>query len=143
MAANAAVELFNGGAKALEQGFKHRFGPYSRFGLRMEIGVKSVRRVKGSEEDFIPEKHIVVRPLFRDAWSRAIVLLQMAINENRTLTITTPDKPIRQLSKSELVRWPPLELIRLRAREKRSGWPKRLSRTKKRRASIMLDRARR
>jgi hypothetical protein len=102
VAANEAIELFNGGAEALERGFKHRFGPFLRFGLRLEVAAKSIRRVKGGEEDFVPERHIVLRSRFRDAWSQAIVLLQIAINENRTFTITTPDKPIRELSKSEL-----------------------------------------
>lgn len=61
-----------------------------------------MRRVKGGEEDFVPERHIVVRSQFRDAWSRALVLLQLAINENRTFELHRSPEAPRKLSKSQL-----------------------------------------
>jgi len=98
----AAIALFNGGAKALEEGYRFRFGPFSRCGLRLARTAENIRRVRKGKVEWVSEPRIQVRQQFPGAWSRTITLLEIAIMENRTLEIVGPDKDRRHLSKSEL-----------------------------------------
>lgn len=101
--AASAIELFNNGATALHAGFKHRFGPFGRFGLRLKLTVKEVRRRdEHGHPTTAPDRRIVLYELFPGAISSALSLLGIALREKRTFEYTGPDTPHRHLSKSQL-----------------------------------------